>query len=117
MLHSVDSIPCVCDESFVSTSGTDCDTKPFNSDELIDLVTPIVECLLSTAVQSSFKTVNEMDATNECDISKLALEDKKYRKRKEGPRKEVEGRKEGPRKEVEIDCTGPDIEVRISPQR
>ena len=104
-------------QSFVSTSGTDCDTKPFNNDELIDLVTPIVECLISTAVQSSFKAVNGADDTNECDISKLALEDKNYRRRREGSRKEVENRKEGPRKEVEIDCTGPDIEVRISPQR
>ena len=105
MLDNVDSIPCVCDESFISNSEVNCDTNALSFDELVQLVSPIVEGLVETAVESAVNSLATTESSIVCDTEKLSLEEK--------PRK----RKNRSRKEVEIDCTGPDIEVRVSPQR
>ena len=105
MLDNVDSIPCVCDESFISNPEKNGDKDKLSFDELIQLVSPIVETLVEAAVESAVKSSNPTESSNVCDVEKLSLDEK--------PRK----RKSRSRKEVEIDCTGPDIEVRVSPQR
>ena len=105
MLDNVDSIPCVCDESFISNSEINCDKDSLNFDEILQLVNPIVENLIETAVKAGANSSETSKSTDVCDVEKMSLEEK--------PRK----RKSRSRKEIEIDCTGPDIEVRVSPQR
>ena len=105
MLDNVDSIPCVCDESFISNPEINCDKNSLNFDEILQLVTPIVENIIETAVKAGVNSSEGSESTDVCDVEKISLEEK--------PRK----RKNRSRKEIEIDCTGPDIEVRVSPQR
>lgn len=108
MLERVDSIPCVCDETFVSSSGNDCDNKQLSSDtDNVNIVAPIVNSLIATAVENSMHKL-KVSTDSPCvqDMNQLTLSDKKDRTHMNIAQKEVE-----------IDCTGPDIEIRVSPQR
>ena len=106
MLDTVDSIPCICDSSFISNHSTDhCNKSIFHDEDSIHIITPIVESLISIAVEKSSHAVSMSDSSYINDVEKLTLDEKS-----------IQG-KGNDRKEVEIDCTGPDIEVRISPQR
>ena len=105
MLDNVDSIPCVCDESFISNFEMNRDTNGLTFDEIVQLVNPIVENIVEAAVDNAVNSLPATESSVVGDVEKLSLAEK--------PRK----RKSRSRKEVEIDCTGPDIEVRVSPQR
>ena len=106
MLDTVDSIPCICDSSFISNHSTDhCNKSIFHDEDSIHIITPIVESLISIAVEKSSHAISMSDTSYIKDVEKLTLDEKSTQN------------KGNDRKEVEIDCTGPDIEVRISPQR